>query len=309
MLAFRNGSLDMLYRLQYEMAKELLGDYEKAKTRKDGGFVLQTVDMLNLSYYGFLTNKPPFNNVKVRQAFAHAIDRNTLALKLLKGEVEPAIHGYVPRSMLNYNGERVKELGFDPLLARKLLAEAGYPNGKNFPEIKLTLPEGTAGRNLMLAEYLINQVKEILGISIGLNPLPVGTLIDAAQSGKLQLWQMTWFADYPDPEAFLTLFYGGNVPADSTEKSSLNMSRYINLQFDSLFNAANAEINTVQRMALLRSADQLAINDAPLLPICYGRADRVLKPYVRGFDMNAMEYRDMSLVWLDKPANQVVEKK
>lgn len=296
-IAFRNGGLDMLYRLPHEMAKEVLGDVDKAKNRKDA-FEVQSIEILNVTYYGFLTTQPPFDNKKVRQAFVYSIDRNFMAQKLLNGDVAPALNGFVPPCMDHYQAEKVKGFDYDPDKAKQLFSEAGYPQGKNFPEITLLI--GAGKRNTIVADYISQQLKEILGVSIRIQQGAINNQVQEIESGKALFWRMTWYADYPDPEAFLSILYGGNLPDKLNEKSSFNTTRYNNSRFDSLFNAAVLEPDSLRRADLFRQADQCQVDDVPLMPLFYGRSDRLLKNYVRGFDINSLEFRDFSTVWFDQ---------
>ena len=112
-------------------------------------------------------------------------------------------------------------------------------------------------------------------------------------------WKDAWLADYSDPENFLCLFYGDYVPEDPTEVSYINSTRYRNEGFDKLYEEANKERDPVKRMQLYCKADQKVINDAAVIPLYYEKTIRLLKPYVKNFPVNPMEYRDLATVYFD----------
>ncbi|MGL5892226.1 MAG: ABC transporter substrate-binding protein [Bacteroidia bacterium] len=298
-LAFNTHDLDMIYRLPVEMSKEIMGELEEAKKRPNG-FVLQSSPSLSITYYGFLCTQPPFDNTKVRQAFCYAIDRAQIADKILQGDAMAASYGIVPPCMNGYDSKSVTGFTFDAEKARKLMAEAGYPGGKGFPEITLQINSGGGDRNILTAEYVGSQLREVLNINVRIETVPFGQNLEAIESGKVQFWRIAWYADYPDPETFLTTLYGSHVPADAGEKSPLNTSRYISPRFDSLYSAAVNEANPAKRAQLFVMADQQAMNDAAIMPIYYEQNDRLVNKNVRGFDINQMELRDFTRVWFYK---------
>jgi peptide/nickel transport system substrate-binding protein len=308
-IAFRNKELDMVFRLPVEMAKDILGELDQAKDHS-ADFVLQSNAAMSLTYYGFQHKLSPFNNVKVRQAFNYAIDRQYICDKVLQGDANPAIYGIVPPSMPGYDFKGVTGYTYDPDKARKLLAEAGYPGGKGFPDITLQINNGGGDRNTMAAEYVTNKLKENLGITVKIDAMPFAQHLETAFTGKALFWRFGWVADYPDPETFLTTLYSRHIPDSLSQPSSLNTVRYSSPQFDSVFLAAMNEPDPGKRAELYRRADQVAMNDAAIMPIYYEVNDRLLQKNVRGFDINPMEFRDMTMVWFDnsdasKPAAKV----
>lgn len=297
-IAFKNKDLDMVFRLPVEMAKDILGELDEAKEHH-ADFSLQSTPAMSLTYYGFQHKLTPFDNVKVRQAFNYAIDRSYIANNVLQGDATPGIYGIVPPSMVGYDYKSITGYSYDPDKARKLLAEAGYPGGKGFPTVNLQINNGGGDRNTMTADYVVNKLKENLGIEVKVTPMPFAQHLETYMTGKSLFWRTGWIADYPDPETFLTTLYSGHIPADLNTPSSLNSVRYSSPQFDSLFMAAIVEPDPAKRAELYRRADQVAIDDAAIMPIYYEVNDRLIQKNVRGFDINPMEFRDMTRVWFD----------
>lgn len=299
LVEFRKGNLDMVFRLPLEMIKEVVAEFEEAKKGGNRPFEMQVVPALSIYYYGFQHKLPPFDNVKVRQAFNYAIDRESIVNYTLQGEGRPAIYGIVP-PIKGYEYEKIKGYTYDPEKARQLLAEAGYPNGKGFPKLTLQINSGGGDRNIHTAEVIQKMLKENLNIEVNIEVLQFAQHLENYETGKAKFWRAGWVADYPDPENFLNMFYGKHVPSDLNTKSYINSVRYQSAKFDSLFEAALRETDPVKQYDLFRQADQVAINDAAIMPIFYDENTRLLQIYVKNFLANAMEYRDFSQVWFDK---------
>ncbi len=203
LLEFKKGNLDMVYRIPLEMYDEIITkEGELAPSYND--YQLQTTPSLNMQYYGFMNQKEPFNNVKVRQAFNYAIDKQKIVNYTLKGMGIAALYGTVPPALVGYNAKSIKGYSYDPDKAKQLLAEAGYPNGENFPEINLQINSG-GGRNMQVAEAIQRMLEETLNINVSLSVLPFPQHLENIDKGKALFWRSGWVADYPDPEAFFVL--------------------------------------------------------------------------------------------------------
>jgi peptide/nickel transport system substrate-binding protein len=299
-IAFRSGDLDMVFRLPVEMTKDILGELDQAK-QSEIDFVMQTAPAMSLTYYGFQHQMEPFNNQKVRLAFNYAINRDEIAEKKLMGDAIPGTHGIVPASISGYDADSIKGYSYDPDLARKYLADAGYPGGKGFPEITLRINSGGGDRNTITADYVAHQLNEVLGITVKVETIPFAQHLESIETGKSLFWRTGWIADYPDPETFLTTLYSAHIPVSMDARSSTNSVRYSNPRFDSLFNAAVHEPDPKKRANLFLEADRLQVADGAIMPIYYELNDRLVQRNVRNFDINPMEFRDMTRVWIDVP--------
>lgn len=296
LLEFKKGNLDMIYQLPFEMIGEVLGGMENASSDY-AGYQYQITPAMRVQYYCFQHKNKLFADKKIRQAFNYAIDRQKIVDFTLQGEGTPAFHGIVPPAMKDFDVEKVKGYDFNPDKARKLLAEAGYPNGKGFPALALQLNSG-GSRNTQIAEIIQKMIKDNLNIKIDLNIMPSAQHYENLETGKANFWRFAWVADYPDPENFLQVFYGKLVPAELTERSYVNSVRYQNPAFDEVFERAQAETDLAKRVDLYTQADQIAMDDAAIIPIYYDENFRMLQQNVRNLYGNAMEYRDFSSVYL-----------
>ena len=296
--SFQSGKLDMIWKLPVEEMSSVLGTLKEAQNGENTEFQYQHKRGMSTQFYCFLHTSELFSDLRVRKAFNLAINREDLVKYTLQGEGEPGIHGFVP-DFGAYDNKTIKGFDFDPERARELMAESGHTDGKGLENITLYINEG-GSTNILLAEAIQNQLRENIGVKINIEPLQMPVHIQKFQTGQEDFWRIAWVADYPDPENFLKLFYGKNVPADPTAESFPNFSRYTNPQFDEMFEKALAEVDDDTRDELFHSCDSLLIADAAFMPIYYDDYIRLLKLNVRAFPQNAMEYRDLSRVFFSR---------
>lgn len=298
MMELVKGNLDMKYRLPFSMIddildadKQLKGDYKK--------FQLQICPEYAIQFYGFLIPDKVFKDKNVRLAFNHAIDRAKIADFTAKGEGVPAMNGFVPMGIPGYDNTAVKGHVYDVKKAKEYLAKAGYPEGKGFPKITLQINSG-GGRNLDVAEAIKSMLSDALNIQIELSQVVWAQHTNNVETGKANFWRFGWVADYPDPNNFLNLFYGKNVPKTMEEPAYTNPTRYVNKEYDALYEKALTTTNEAERNQLYARLDQMLVDDAPVLLIYYSMNRRLLQPYVKNFPNNGMEYRTFREVWFDK---------
>lgn len=298
LLEFRNGNIDESYRIPTELFKAVVKD-DKTPTPEYSQFTLQRKASLTIQFYGFLTSGKLFSNMKLRQAFNYAIDREKIIKFVLNNQASGSgNHGIVPPSMPNYNANNIKGYDFNLEKAKQLLSEAGYPGGKGLGDVTLNINEG-GGRNIQVAEAIQNQLKEI-GVTVKLQTLQFAQHLDIIDAGNTDFWRLGWIADYPDPENFLNLFYGKNVPANPKDKSPINSFRYRNDEFDKLFEKAISTTDIKERNKLYEQAEQIAVGEAPVLFIFYDEDYRLLQPFVKGYALDPMHRVDFTKLWLDK---------
>lgn len=298
LLEFKNGNLDASYRIPNELFQSVVNE-DKTLTAEYAKYVLQRKNSLTIQYYGFLTTSKVFSDPKVRQAFNYAVDRSRILKYVLNGSAsDPAIYGVVPPVMPNYNSKNIKGYNYDLVKAKKLMEEAGFPGGKGFPEVTLNINEG-GGRNTQMAEAIQNMLKEI-GVTCKLQLLQFAQHLDNIDAGRSDFFRLGWIADYPDPENFLNLFYGKNVPDNPKDKSPLNSFRYKNPKYDELFEKAIATTDIQERNKLYEQAEQIAVSEAPVLFIFYDEDYQLVQPYSRGFILDPMNRVNLRYTWLDK---------
>ncbi|MDP4664269.1 MAG: ABC transporter substrate-binding protein [Salibacteraceae bacterium] len=296
LLNFKKGQLDMIFTLPIEMYADVMSDLSEAKNGANINFKPQVMPSLSVHFYAFKHQNEVFSDVKVRKAFNMAVDRESLVNYTLQGEGSPAIYGFVPPAFSGYDYKQIKGFTFDPMAARELLSEAGFPNGVGFPELTLEISSGGSNYEL-IAQVIQNMLQQNLNIKINIEVLPMGQQLDNAEGGKAAFWRNGWVADYPDPENFLCYFVGADLPDANNGRAYMNSGRYLNPAYDSLYLQAIKELDEEKRQKLYRELDQILINDAVILPIYYDEFTRLIPVYVMNFPQNSIEYRDFSAVW------------
>lgn len=313
---FTKGQLDFVWGLSSEAVKtfvpQVISDFEQ----KPPKFLLDHSSEFVTQIYEFNTTRPPFNNVKVRQAFSYAIDRNHIVDEVLAREAYgPGINGICPPALPGYKASEIKGYEFvkvtedstkiqkekERALARKLLAEAGYPNGKGFPNVKLVLNSG-GSRNTQVAEEIQNQLREVLNVNIEIANVSFQQKLSDERFARADIFRSAWVADYPSAESFLSLFYGADVPDSTSQPSFPNTTRYRNPEFDKLYDEARTAKTAEQANKLFAQAEQLMMNDAPAMILWYDENYRLTQYHVKNFFTNPMRLLDFSEVYLkDEP--------
>ncbi len=291
---FKRGNYDMIYALPTNYIIDIL---EYGTTNSINYVVQDTVEML-VQYFEFLTVEGIFTDINLRKAFNYAIDREMIKNKILQGEVEAGINGITPNVFEGYDVSQIEGYTLDVKKARQLLAKAGFPDGKGFPDISIDINEGVAGINVKVAEEIKAQLKKNLNIDVGINVMVFNEKVERSRKGELLLWRSGWRSDYPHPESFLSIFYGRDVPEDLSKESFPNTSRYTNQRFDELYEKGLRAKSVQESYNYFMEAEQVAMNDAPAILLYYSENYRLLQPYVSNFPNNAMQYRDFSEVFI-----------
>lgn len=300
---FKAGRLDVVSRIPVDMFGEIMSEAQSGND-KSIYFEVYSSPALSTHYYGFDLQTNPFFSIKeLRWAFNMAIDRNNLANNVIKGEGRPAEYGIVPYTEVfaknGYDYKSIKGFKFNPDSAKKLLKGIGYPNGEGLPEFVLEVNGGGGGdRNLLVATAVQKMLKDNIGVKVNLSIVPWREHIENVQSGKSDFFRYSWVSDYSDPESFLTLFYGRHVPNNYTEKSYINLCRFKNKKFDSLFVAAQVEPDVKKRYGLLSQADQIILDEAAFIPLFYDENFRLEQKAVKNLPANPLDYMDMRETWL-----------
>jgi len=302
---FQEKKLDMILGLPAESIRDIVEQQIAYFEKKPPVFILERSADMATQFYEFNLNNPVFaddhGGKQVRQAISYAIDREKIIEKVLSGEAYgPGIHGIVPPSFRDYDNTKIKGYSYDPEKARALLAEAGFPNGEHFPTIKLELNSG-GFRNTSVAFEVQKQLSAVLNINLELEIVPMSKLLEDRRNANGDMFRSGWIADYPSPENFLLLMYGANVPADITEPSILNTPRYVNAEFDELYVKGITADSLSERYDYFSQAEQLAMDDAPLIILWYDEQYRLIQSNVQNFNINAMNYRDYSTVYIQEP--------
>ncbi len=251
-----------------------VNDIERVQSTRDAlNQEYKTGPNLSIGYIAFNTTTAPFDDPKVRQAFAMAIDREQLARVVLKGML-PTANSFMMPGLPGYN-ENASLPPFDPTAAKQLLAESKYGSAAGLGTITMT--EAGGGANVGFSTQAILEMwKQNLGVDVSIAQSEAATFFDDVDRGRLQMWSIGWIMDYPDPENLLDLLFFST--------SRKNDTRYNNPAYDALITQARTELDSTKRIQLYQQAEQILIQDMPWIPLTYGRDHFVVKPYVKGFD-------------------------
>lgn len=306
---FQNGDLAMIIGLPSESIKDLVESQIGNFQNKPPKYILERSPEMASQYYEFNLTKEPFNNVKVRKAFSYAINRNKIIEDVLKGEAYgPGINGISPPSFKGYDITKITGYDFDAEKAKKLLAEAGYPNGKGFPKVKIELNSG-GSKNANVVLEIQKQLMDVLNVNVDFEVVPQKQKLEDEKYARAEIFRAAWIADFPSPENFLWILYGATVPADLTQPSFPNTTRYKNPEFDKLFEAGKSAKTLEESYDYFTKAEQIMMNDAPVMVLWYDENYRLVKSNVHNLFSNPMRYRDYSQVYLKDVAPAAGEKK
>jgi ABC-type transport system substrate-binding protein len=216
----------------------------------------------------------PFKDVRVRQAFAHAIDKQKVISQVFHGLYIPAA-GMLPPGIPGHDAQ-LKALPHDPARAKQLLAEAGFPGGKGLPPLSVTVNPVTADYRMM-AEPIAAMLTDTLGIPIDVK-LQEFAAFTAAMNRRdaLPAFMTGWSASTLDSGYFHELWL--------YSKSPLNRVNFENAAFDRLVEQANGAPDRARRIAFIKQADELIAKEVPLIPVMYTRFVYLVSPRVKGLE-------------------------
>jgi peptide/nickel transport system substrate-binding protein len=293
-LLFRQGQLDFMNDLDASFKDEVLTKKGDLKKEWEGKMILDKNPYLNIEYLGFLldSSKPavkvsPSRLKNIRLAINYSIDRARLITYLRNGIGYPANAGFVPPGLPSFNADKVKGYTHDPQKARQLLQEAGYPEGKGLPVMRLlSIPIYED-----FANYVANQLQQV-GIPIQVEVMQKGLLLEQTAKSEALFFRGSWMGDYADAENYLAVFYSKN-PAPP------NYTRYANPAFDRLYEQSLQENNDSLRYLLYQEMDRMILADAPVVPLFYDQVIHLIQPNVHGLKSNALNQLELRTVHIN----------
>lgn len=288
-----NGKYDMLSGADAFNITEVLdknGDLQPIYSEK---FNLQKQNFLKTDYLGILVDenidivrKSPLRIKALRKAINYGFDRVKMVKYFRNNIGYPATAGFIPNGLPSFNEKIVKGYTYQPEKVRQLLIEAGYPDGKNLPEITLH----TTDNYLEQTEFIQSQLAEN-NIKVNISVDKPVVLRQAVASCEYNLFKKSWVGDYADEENFMSSFYSKNFsPVGS------NYTHYKNPDFDVLFEKVIREPNREVKNALYQQMDQMIIDDAPIVPLYYDQVIRLVHKNIKDLTTNSMNLLNLKLV-------------
>lgn len=287
-LEFQQGRLDFINDIDASFKDEVLT--KKGELRKDweGKILLHKHAYLTIEYLGILADSTneivrnsPLRLRKIRQAINYGFDRRKMMMYLRNSIGLPAESGFIPAGLPSFDSTVVKGYHYDPAKVKSLLSEAGFPEGKGLPVIKLL----TVPTYAELANFIAKELQEN-GIRVQVEAVQKSLLLEQTAKSQALFFRGSWIGDYPDAENFLNVFYGKN-PAPP------NYTRYENPEFDRLFEKALQAPDIPAQNAMYQRLDQIVMNDAPVVPLWYDMVIHLVNPRVSNFDPNSLNLLEL----------------
>lgn len=287
-LLLQQGRLDFMNDIDPSFKDEVLN--KKGELKKDwvGRIQLSKSPYLNTEYLGIVVDSnlsavkaSPLRMLKIRQAINYGFDRRKMMMYLRNSIGTPAESGFIPPGLPSFDSTRVHGYHYDPLYARLLLKEAGFPDGAGLPVITLKTIDIYAD----LAGFIAHQLEEV-GIRVQIDITQKSLLLEETAKSQALFFRASWIGDYPDAENYLSVFYSEN-PAPP------NYTRYRNPVFDQLYKKSLVENNDSLRFDFYRQMDQLVIRDAPVVPLWYDQVIHLVNPAVSGFEANGLNLLEL----------------
>ncbi|MBB5350198.1 oligopeptide transport system substrate-binding protein [Haloferula luteola] len=271
--AFFSGQLHSSYTLPPDLIDSV---------RKKSPKYLRQEPYVGTVFVRLNTTRKGLDDPRVRRALGLAIDRAALT--------EYVLEGYFPATSLTpkmgqYEPDPV--LRFDPEEARRLLAEAGYPDGKGFPRFSVLISRPAARAS---TEALQAMWREHLNIIVDIQNKDWGSYISAQQSLDFDIASAGWIGDYLDPTTFLNLWTQGN---------GNNNTGWSNPEFENLLDQAAHESDAAQRLEILRKAESVVMAEQPILPVAYYSRNYLLRPEVKGWHPLLLDNHPFKTLRLD----------
>lgn len=248
------------------------------------------------NYLGMNLKKAPFDNPMVRKAFNYAIDRDTI-VKLVLNDRAQVANGVLPPGFPGHD-DALTGYSYDLDKARQHLAQAGYPDGKGFPEIELQYNRDPI--HARTAEFVLANLRDI-GINCTVKEVDFGDHLSNIENGKTAFFRMGWTVDYPDPDSFLyTLFHSSNIGV------GYNFSGFNLPEVDQLLDKARFETEMSRRVELYRQAEKLIVEEAPWVFMYFYTIHVLYQPQVKGLVLSSMgeslmQYRH---IWFSATASE-----
>ena len=299
---FESRQTDLIIGLPTSRITAMLEGRMQDFNSKPPVFELANNPLLETHFYFFNMNDPRFQDPKVRQAFNYAFNKQTIGREILRNQYydlgdSTGITPPIGKVLKGYDFDLVKKSGYsyNPEKARKLLAEAGYPNGEGFGSVNLRYNIDDV--HSAIADEFAQQISMVLGINVNIDGSTFNQLLEDEELGRGDIFRLAWSADYPSPESFLMNFYGKFVPENMEDRSTINKSRYQNEKFDKLYEDARHAHKLSDQMELFSKAEAELMSDPPIIPLWYAGDIQIMYSNVRNFHFNAMNLLDFTKVY------------
>jgi len=252
------------------------------------------LESLTIAFYRVNVTKSikdgkPLDNVLVRRALNMAVDKRTLCDNLLRAGQKPS-RSFVPPGLPDYEPALCGE--YNVKKAQELLAEAGYPGGRGIGNVEILY--NSSGEQGTLAEFIGGCWKKHLGLNVTYKSMEWGSYLENIEKLSYDISRNAWTGDYPDPNTFLNLF---------VSDGDQNQTGWKNPRYDQLIEAAARETDPKRRLKMFHDAEEILMDELPVIPLYSYVIVNMVKPYVHGFYSNSQDVhplRNLSIDWAAK---------
>jgi oligopeptide transport system substrate-binding protein len=278
---FRSGALH----ITDSIPPDKIPAYEQDPQKRH---LLHLEPILQTYFYGFNVTKAPLNDVRVRRALSYSIDRREIVEKVVLGGETPA-GNLTPPNTAGFTA--TGGVHFDPDKARQLMAEAGYPGGKNFPHLELLFNSNEGHRKI--AEAIQQMWRRELGIEVTLYNQEAKVWIDSLRQKNYQIGRYSWGGDYLDPSTFLDIMMSDN---------GNNFMGWSSAEYDRVVSEADRTADEGRRMVLYQRAEQILADECPIMPVYFYTRANLRLPDVKGWYSNLLNIHPYTDVHLEAPS-------
>lgn len=279
---YETGQVDWITKVPALIASELL---KRDPVRED----LNPAPMLTSYYYVVNCERPPLDNVKVRKALTLALDRNDVVRTA--GAGEQAARNLVPPGLPGYESPKCEPHNVEA--ARKLLAEAGFPDGAGFPKVEILY--NTHENHQTIAEIIRKQWQRNLGINVAIRNEEWSTYDSSLRQKEFDIARRAWGGDYLDPNTFLDMWVTGGENNDAA---------FSNKEYDRLIEEAKFELDPEKRLELLRQAEEIIVSELPIIPIYFYVSRNLVRPQLQGLYNNVLDQHPLWALSIDPNAKR-----
>ncbi len=290
-LEFQQNKIDFINDIDASCKDELLNRNGSLKSDWKQTINVEKNPYLNIEYLGILSDtaseimkSSPLKFKKIRQAISYGIDRKKMLFYMRNSIGIPATSGFIPAGLPSFDSVMLKGYDYNPAKAIRLLEEAGFNESNSLPEIKLYTVPNYAN----LATFISNELKQV-GIKLTIEVVQKSLLLEQMSKSQISFFRGSWIADYPDEINFLGLFYSKN-PAPP------NYTRFVNNEYDRLFELAMIENNDSLKFDMFQKMQQIIIEESPVIPLWYDMSLRLYHKNLKGFKSNALNMLELRRV-------------
>ena len=274
-------------------AMEFPNPDDLGQIRDDDSLVLLSQPGMSIGYLAMNMDKRPFDNLKVRLAINHAINKSAIIEHLYQGLGIPAKNP-IPPTLWSYD-DTIEDYAYDPKLAKKLLTEAGYPDGFKTTLWALPVPRPYIPDGRALAEVIQSEFRNI-GIEAKIITYDWGTYLEKTKNGEHDMAMLGWSADLGDPDNFFYFL----LSKSSAEKPAGNIAFYRSDEMQDVLERARATSDKDKRVSLYKEAQGIFHKDVPWVPLAHAKQVLVVNKKVKNLKLHPLNWKYFRNVTLER---------